>query len=115
MSRMGIKFSVMPSDIEEATVLTCSEREPEIHAQSCAREKVERVASLISGEKEFWFLGMDTIVVIDDLILGKPKNRDQAPGVFDPSGREWHRVFTGYHIFHRQGSERISTASKAKC
>ena len=114
LSRMGIKFSVMPSDIEEQTVLTCAEREPVIHAQSCARAKVERVASLISGEKEFWFLGMDTIVVIDDLILGKPKHKDQAREFLTRLAGRWHKVYTGYHIFHRQGSERISNSIESK-
>ena len=112
MSRMGIKFSVMPSDLEEE--LTCQEREPMIHAQSCARDKVERVARLVSAQKEFWFLGLDTVVVIDDLILGKPKNKDQAREFLARLCGRWHRVITGYHLFHRPGEERVSNGIESK-
>jgi len=45
-------------------------------------------------------LGADTIVVIDGLILGKPKNKKQALGMLRKlSGRE-HKVFTGFTIAH---------------
>lgn len=114
LSRMGIKFSVMPSNLEEETELTCSERDPELHCQNCSREKVERVARLISDQKEFWFLGMDTIVVIDELILGKPKNKDQAREFLNRLAGRWHRVITGYHIFHRPGGERVSKSVESK-
>ena len=110
LSRMGIKFSVMPSDLEEETILTTKDREPMLHAQTSARDKVDRVARLISEKKEFWFLGMDTIVVIDELILGKPKDKDQAREFLARLSGNWHRVITGYHIFHRPGEERISNS-----
>jgi septum formation protein len=114
LSRMGLKFSVMPSDLEEETELTCSEREPVIHVQNCARDKVERVAKLVSEQKEFWFLGMDTIVVIDELILGKPRDKDQAREFLNRLCGRWHRVLTGYHLFHRPGGERVSNSVESK-
>jgi septum formation protein len=45
-----------------------------------------------------WVLGADTIVVIDSLILGKPKNIKQAREMLERlSGRE-HKVFTGFTL-----------------
>jgi septum formation protein len=114
LSRMGIKFSVMPSNFEEETEMACPERDPELHCQNCSREKAERVARLISDQKEFWFLGLDTIVVIDDLIMGKPRDKDQARDFLTRLAGRWHRVITGYHIFHRPGGERISRSVESK-
>jgi septum formation protein len=49
---------------------------------------------------ESWIIGADTIVVIDGLILGKPKNKKQASDMLRRlSGRE-HKVFTGFTIAH---------------
>lgn len=114
MSRMGIKFSVMPSNLEEETLVSARDRAPEMHAQTSARDKVDRVAAMISEQKEFWFLGMDTIVVIDELIMGKPKDKDQAREFLSRLSGLWHRVITGYHFFHRPGEERISNCIESR-
>ena len=111
---MGIKFSVMPSNIEEDDVLSCQENEPKIYVQNCARAKVEKVVELISEERDFWFLGVDTVVVIDDLILGKPKDKEQAREFIQRLSGRWHRVLSGYHIFHRSGGERLSNLVESR-
>jgi len=114
LSRVGIKFSVMPSGLEEESGLSCKEREPVIHAQNCARDKVDHVAGLISEQKEFWFLGVDTIVVLDDMILGKPRNKEEARDFLSRLSGKWHRVITGYHLFHRPGGERVSNSLESR-
>ena len=111
LSRMGIKFSVMPSEFEEPSG---ENQDPVLHAQTCARQKVEKVSGLIASDKEFWFLGMDTIVVIDDLILGKPKDKNEAKLFLERLSGRWHSVVTGYHLFHRPGSERISNSVESR-
>jgi septum formation protein len=49
---------------------------------------------------EAWVLGADTIVVIDDLILGKPKNKTQARKMLQMLSGCEHKVFTGFTIAH---------------
>jgi len=114
LSRLGIKFSVMPSNLEEDGVISCQEQEPRLYVQTCARAKVEKVVELVSEKKDFWFLGVDTVVVIDELILGKPKDKEQAREFLRRLSGRWHQVVSGYHIYHPQSKKRLSNTVESK-
>jgi len=111
LSRMGIKFSIVTSGVEETL---CGELDPAVHTRNCARAKVDRAASMVGADREFWFLGVDTIVVIDGLILGKPKGKDQAREFLGRLSGNWHKVVSGYHLFHRPGAERVSNSVSSR-
>ena len=114
LSKVGIKFSVLPSNLEEDQVISCEDQDPGLYAQGCARDKVDKVAELVAEKKDFWFLGVDTIVVIDKLILGKPKDRDQAREFISRLSGKWHQVITGYHLYHPAKGERHSNQVESK-
>jgi septum formation protein len=107
LSRVGIKFSVIPSNFEEESLKSCGEVKPELYAQECAKVKAEKVMDLPDSGRDFWFLGVDTIVVIDDLILGKPKSKDEAREFLNRLSGRWHKVITGYYLYHRLKKERV--------
>lgn len=93
---VGLKFKIMPAHVDE----TCLEGEsPSKHVRRLAADK----AFVIAGKNPaVWVLGADTIVAIDGLILGKPKNKTQARAMLEKlSGRE-HKVFTGFTLAHAQ-------------
>jgi septum formation protein len=48
-------------------------------------------------------LGADTIVAIDDQILGKPRNRNSARSMLEQLSGQTHQVYTGFSICHRDG------------
>jgi septum formation protein len=82
-----------------------------INEGEAAGEKEERVLELAKGKakavqsasRKHWILGADTIVVIDDTVLGKPENKEDARVMLDfLSGRE-HRVITGLCILDPSG------------
>jgi septum formation protein len=52
-----------------------------------------------------WVLGADTIVVIDGLILGKPKNKKQAREMLTRLSDRQHNVFTGFTL--AQGTTKV--------
>ena len=89
---MGLKFKIIPAHVNEEYLDGESPRE---HVRRLAQEK----AQLIAREyPQAWVLGADTIVVIDGLILGKPRNKPQAKEMLKKlSGRE-HKVFTGFTV-----------------
>jgi septum formation protein len=89
---VGLKFKTIPAHVNEDYVKGESPRQ---HVRRLAQEK----ALLISRKHpQAWVLGADTIVVIDGLILGKPKNRTQAKEMLKKlSGRE-HKVFTSFTV-----------------
>lgn len=54
--------------------------------------------SLSSATDNYWFLGADTMVVLDGKELGKPANEKEAKEILRSlSGRE-HQVITGYYL-----------------
>jgi septum formation protein len=85
----GIPFTVQPADIDE----TPHEGEsPRNCAQRLAREKALYVFKSRPGE---WVLGADTIVVIDEAILGKPRDQNDAARMLRLLSGRTHRVITG--------------------
>lgn len=84
----GIPFTVRAADIDET-----------MDSQKPASEEVARVSRLkalaVSHDPDDVIIAADTIVVCDNQILGKPKDRDQAVSMLKMlSGRD-HQVMTG--------------------
>jgi septum formation protein len=91
---VGLKFKIIPAHVNEDYKEGESPRE---HVKRLAKDKALAIAKKYP---EAWVLGADTIVVIDDMILGKPKSKLHARGMLERlSGRE-HRVFTGFTLAH---------------
>ncbi len=101
LGRLGIEFDVHPADIDESYA---DHEMPADHAERLAREKAVVVARARTGAL---VIGSDTIVVLGNDVLGKP--RDQAEAVemlLRLAGRE-HEVFTGIAV---TDGERIESA-----
>lgn len=65
-----------------------------------------------------WILGADTIVAIDDVLLGKPSDENEAREMIHRlSGRE-HRVITGFSLFdlrrNKEGLQAVTTFVRFK-
>jgi septum formation protein len=85
----GIPFRAQPANVDETP--HAGER-PRKYAERLAREKALAVWQM---HPEEIVLGADTIVVVDDAILGKPRDPEDAFRMLRLlSGRE-HRVITG--------------------
>jgi septum formation protein len=94
LSSVGLKFKIIPAHINEEYLQGES---PSEHVRRLSQNKAMAIAR---KNPNAWVLGADTIVVIDGLILGKPKNKKQAREMIERlSGRE-HQVFTGFTIAH---------------
>jgi septum formation protein len=92
LESVGLKFKIVPAYVNEDYLAGESPRE---HVKRLSCDKAMVIASRYP---EAWVLGADTIVVIDGIILGKPKNKAQAKKMLQRlSGRE-HKVFTGFSI-----------------
>lgn len=88
-----IDFKVISYDIEENNIDYDS---PEQLVMALSFEKGIEVAK---NNLEDIVLSADTLVVIDNKVLGKPRSRDEAKIMIKKlSGRE-HRVLTAYSIF----------------
>lgn len=89
LEQAGLSFTIIPSEVEEKVLDTDT---PEEVVASLALQKAQDVFSRHSNQL---VLAADTIVAIDDTILGKPVNRQDAEKMLQQlSGRD-HHVFTG--------------------
>ena len=89
---VGLKFKTIPAHVNEDYI---NGESPRQHVKRLAQDKALAIAHKYP---DAWVLGADTIVVIDGLILGKPKNKTQARQMLERlSGRE-HKVFTGFTL-----------------
>ena len=86
---IGWPFEALPTHIDE------SREESEMadaYVQRIARVKAEAAAVRCPGSL---VLGADTVVVIDDQILGKPRDEDDARRMLRTLNGRWHQVLTG--------------------
>ncbi len=89
LKQIGLRFTVRPSRVEE---LFSSRESPGRNAKRIALEKAFDVAR---STPRGIVVGADTIVVIDGVILGKPRTMKEARAMLMTlSGRE-HVVYTG--------------------
>lgn len=103
LRRLGLTFEVLPGDVEE---LLPTGMAPGPAVEAVAKEKAEHVAGLRS---DALVLSADTIVVLEDEVLGKPRDRHDAERMLRRLASATHAVFTGIALVHRP-SDRLVTA-----
>ena len=102
MGLAGIKFTVVPADIDEAVLPGEVSSE---HVMRLSREKADTVAGVTSGR---FFVGADTVVVLDEVIMGKPTDEAEAFRMLSSlSGRD-HEVITGFSVFDKVSGIHVS-------
>ena len=89
---VGLKLKIIPAHVNEDYKEGESPRE---HVKRLARNKALAIAHKYP---DAWVLGADTIVVIDGMILGKPKSKAQARAMLERLSGRKHKVFTGFTL-----------------
>ena len=101
----GLQFDIQPSTIEERTRIG---EAPNALAERLAREKAIDVAAGLSRTIPIPVLGADTIVVVDDDVLGKPRDEAHAVELLTRLMGRQHRVMTGIALAWSDGREVLS-------
>jgi septum formation protein len=101
----GIRFTVQPADIHETPLAGESPRDC---AERLAREKA---LAVFQSRPQEWVLGADTIVVVDDIILGKPRDAGDASRMLRLLSGRTHAVITGVCVVGPVASGQRSVAS----
>lgn len=93
LRNMGLNFSVVVSDADEASV----DRDvpPEIYVQELALLKAASTAKKITDRKDAIVISADTVVVNNGAILGKPDSEAEAERMLSELSSRTHQVFTG--------------------
>ena len=102
LERIGFTFEVRPSHVDEDAI---DIREPRRHVTELSRAKAAKVAGEV---EEGWIIGADTIVVLDDEILGKPSDPQQAFDMLNRLQGRTHHVYTGFTIVEKPQNRTLS-------
>lgn len=92
MGLAGIACRVVPTDICEDVL---PGEEPGEHVMRLAREKARAAAGMTEGR---FFIGADTVVVLDGRIMGKPADEEQAYEMLSALSGRNHQVITGFSV-----------------
>ncbi len=100
LGRLGLAFRVVPPKTAENEG-TGGGLEPHRAAEALALAKAESVAE---SYPEALVLGADTLVCVDDLVLGKPADGAEARSMLEALSGRTHRVVTGVALVgHSRG------------
>ena len=89
MLQLAVKFTVEPADIDETVIAGESPRD---YVVRLSREKALAGFRQCGGQKPS--LGSDTIVLLDDEILGKPASRQEAEEMLTRLSGRTHHVYS---------------------
>lgn len=103
----GISFTVQPADVDETPLAGEPPREC---AERLAREKA---LAVWRTRPQDLVLGADTIVVVDETILGKPVDADDAARMLRLLSGRVHRVITGVCVAEAVASRQLPVAGQA--
>ena len=92
LNLVGIRHTVKPTDTDESPR---GGELPEAYAERLARAKAEAAASENPGSV---IIGADTIVVIDDVVLGKPRDVGDAERMLGILSGRSHTVMTAVAV-----------------
>lgn len=94
LARMGVDFDIKPCDLDETYDESLNPIEV---VEYLAKLKAEYINNTV---EDYVVIGSDTIVSIDEHILGKPKDKDDAYNMIKKLSDNWHEVITGICIFN---------------
>lgn len=98
----GIAFSSMPADVDETPLPAESAQE---HVQRLAAAKADMAAAHSIGPAIV--IGADTVVTIDDHVIGKPRSIEDARRTLTQLAGRVHAVLTGVTLIRLPDAERV--------
>lgn len=132
LEKVGFSVKTMPATVDERPL---TDETPETFVKRMARSKVlavvDRIQATLYPDSEArvqrgmlresplrWVLGADTIVVLENEILGKPADHDEAAAMLSRIQGTEHYVLTGFCLYDmrksKEGIQAVNTAVRVK-
>ena len=105
---IGIKFSVLTKDVDESY----SQDMPPYDVAPYLSVKKAKAFEEKELPDNYMVITADTVVVVDDVILGKPENAEKARKMLKMLSGKRHSVVTGVTIMTKEKIKTFSVASK---
>lgn len=101
MALLGVPYRCQSPQVDETR---CNVRRPDRRCVALARQKAMAVAD---DYPQAWCIGADTLVVVDDEILGKPRDEADAYGMLQRIQGRSHLVYTGVCLYRKKTDEQL--------
>jgi septum formation protein len=102
LNNIGLKFDVVKSGCDESYDVSMK---PEDVVKYLSYKKAYNVAKNLGYDA--LVIGADTIVVLDDMIMGKPKSTKDAFDMLKKLSGRCHTVYTGICVIKTQSLEKL--------
>jgi len=106
LSQINLKFIALPARIKEQIL---HNEKPEDYVERIALAKSNRIAKKYPNST---VIGADTIVVLENKILGKPKTKIKAKEMLRELQGKKHKVITGISVINKSKNIELSQAIK---
>lgn len=101
LENANVKFDIIKSEIDEVIL------DNELPSQVVMRLAFEKCIDIAVKHRESLVIGADTVVVLDDIILGKPKDIDEAIAMITQLSGKTHQVITGISLINLSANKKI--------
>lgn len=108
LKQLNLKFKSIAVDTPEKVR---KNEKPSLIVKRISLEKLSKAKTLI---KDGVIITADTIVVLDNKVLGKPKNQQDAFLILKKLSGRTHTVYTGYSIFNWLNKKQITEFEKTE-
>lgn len=98
LEELGYEFTILTADFDESTV---SLEVPGEGVQKLALGKAKAVAERTPVDEPTVFLGSDTVVALDDVVMGKPGSKEEAKAMLENLSGRTHTVYTGVALVEK--------------
>ena len=96
LSWLNIPFKIITADLAEES----QESDSEKIAMDIASQKAHAVFAQASGVTNPFIISSDTIVVLNNKLYGKPKDKDDARAILNELSDKTHQVMTGVSFLY---------------
>jgi septum formation protein len=107
LEQMGISFKILPKDINEDFP---QGMDPVAVAKYLSKKKADAFSEKEINNKTL-IIAADTIVAVDEIILGKPENRIHAKSILNTLSGKTHLVVTGVTLRTKNKSTTFSAST----
>ena len=108
LAQLGWRFRVMPANIDESRLPA---EDALAYVRRLALSKARAIAAQQPG---CWVLGVDTIVVRQDNLLGKPADEADFMAMMTLLSGNWHQVHTAMALVRDERTEVVSNTTEVK-
>lgn len=109
LTQAGLSFEIIAAEIDEKALAVS--KNPASYAQTLSQMKADHIGKT---QPQAWIIGADTIVVVDNTVLGKPENKTAAVTMLKALNNKPHSVFTGFTVCHPSRQISISKAVETR-